>query len=407
LPGKGAAWFGSAMLLRSHPSRRSFAQIGLAPDFLRRWFARGYRPYAVMLALDACICGYILLDAIIRRYPGIEYDYLLVTYRFGLIKRALIGELLSHVLDKVPLSAVYVIGGGVWLVALAAFLLLVRRCFGLRRETLPLLAFTAGSPFLFKNFMLTVGYFDIFGFLWAIVAILLPANALYPFLIGVGALVLLLIHHLHALLYLPAIAVIAVLRHRGEPFGATSLIAGGAMAFASAALFLYLAFSGHPPVPSDTLLAAMREHASDAPDPGVMSIWYATISQEMANTRAAFPQNLPGFAFYGAVLAFHTPLIRAGARVVRDLTRATDRRLVVAGMVAVTIGYVPIFVVVFDYARWVANWAACMMLIGFAASLLPTRRPAGASALSVETPRLLGYAWLVTLVTRIGITRPF
>jgi hypothetical protein len=357
--------------------------------------------------LDVCICAYMLVDAIVRRYPGIEYDHLLVTYRFGLIKRALIGEILSHLFDKVPMAAVFVIGAGTWLLALAAFLFMVRRCLGFGREMLPLLAFTAGSPFVFKNFMLTVGYWDIYGFLLAVVAILLRASALYPLLIGAGALVLLLIHHLHALLYLPTIVVIAVLRHRHEPLRLTTTAIAGAMALATAALFFYLAFFGSPTVPRATLLAAMRERASDIVDADVLPIWYDTIAQELAKTRAMLPANLPGLAFYIIVVLLHAPLIRVGACLIRELADAMDRRFVIAGLICVTLAYLPIFVVAYDYARWVANWAACMMLIGFAASLLPTSRPPDTPLLPVKTQRVLGYAWLVTLVTRIGVTRPF
>src|SRR6185312_4883729 len=81
-------------------------------------------------------------------------------------------------------------------------------------KNLPLFVFMAGSPFFLKNFMHTLGHFDIYGCLLAIVLLLIPARSIaYVLLAALFSIVLVLIHHIHLLMYVPTIAVIVVLRH--------------------------------------------------------------------------------------------------------------------------------------------------------------------------------------------------
>ena len=47
------------------------------------------------------------------------------------------------------------------------------------------------------------------------------------------------------------------------------------------------------------------------------------------------------------------------------------RRMVVAALVMVSVGYLIIFAIVFDYSRWISNWAVCMFLILHAVKMLP------------------------------------
>src|SRR5262249_21388164 len=97
-------------------------------------------------------------------------------------------------------------------------------------------------------------------------------------------------------------------------------------------------------------------------------------------------------------------LIAYFAGMIHALASRLDRRLVVVGLIAVTAGYGPIFVVALDYARWVANWGVCMMLVMFAAARLPVReRLAGLARM----PRHVVLAWILTLIPRTGITKPF
>jgi hypothetical protein len=63
------------------------------------------------------------------------------------------------------------------------------------------------------------------------------------------------------------------------------------------------------------------------------------------------------------------------------------------------------FAVVFDYSRWISNWAACLFLILHAVKQLPTARAAPAMTGKDRTTSILG--WVVTLVPRVGVIRPF
>jgi hypothetical protein len=141
-------------------------------------------PWRLMLAINVAVALGVFAHKI-RLTPYIPYIHLLVDYHFCFIKRALIGALVALFTDKVPVWLPYALGGTVWLLTLALFMQLFRRTFGFDQRQLPLLVFTAGSPFFFKNFMHTLGHFDIYGCLFAICLLLLPARS-FCFLIGVS-----------------------------------------------------------------------------------------------------------------------------------------------------------------------------------------------------------------------------
>src|SRR5690348_10219242 len=134
--------------------------------------------------------------------PFVPYIHLLVDYHFGFIKRALIGAVVSLFTDKVPVWLVFALAGAVWLITLGLFIKLFRRTFGLDDAQLPLFVFTAGSPFFLKNFMHTLGHFDVYGCALAIVLLLIPARSIaYVLLAALFSIVLILIHHINLLMY--------------------------------------------------------------------------------------------------------------------------------------------------------------------------------------------------------------
>jgi hypothetical protein len=73
----------------------------------------------------------------------------------------------------------------------------------------------------------------------------------------------------------------------------------------------------------------------------------------------------------------------------------------------VSAGYLLMSFIVFDHARWVSNWAVCVMLIMHAVLLLERRNEAETESLQPHTWPTLTFAWLITLIPRVGITRPF
>ena len=80
------------------------------------------------------------------------------------------------VLDLIG-TFVFALSGAVWLITAGLFARLFRRAFGFDDAHWPLFVFMAGSPFFLKNFMHTLGHFDIYGCLFAIVLLLIPARS--------------------------------------------------------------------------------------------------------------------------------------------------------------------------------------------------------------------------------------
>src|ERR1700736_5707845 len=170
-------------------------------------------PWRLMLAVNAAVMVGVFLHKITLP-PYVPYIHLLVDYHFGFTKRALIGAVVSLFAREVPVWLVFALGGAAWLVTAGLFIHLFRRTFGLDRAHMPLLVFMAGSPFFLKNFMHTLGHFDIYGCAFAIGLLLMPAHSvLFVLLVALASLLLVLIHHIHLLMYVPTIAVIVVLRH--------------------------------------------------------------------------------------------------------------------------------------------------------------------------------------------------
>src|SRR3954468_8770389 len=170
-------------------------------------------PWRLMLAVNAAVLIGVFFHKIALP-PFVPYIHLLVDYHFGFTKRALIGAVVALFTAKVPVWLVFALAGATWLLTLGLLLQLFRRTSGLDQNPLPLLVFMAGSPFFLKNFMHTLGHFDIYGCLLAICLLLAPAGSVaFVALAALASMILVLIHHIHLLMYVPAIAVIVVLRH--------------------------------------------------------------------------------------------------------------------------------------------------------------------------------------------------
>src|SRR5690242_1937888 len=168
-------------------------------------------PWRVMLVVNVAVVIGVFWHKVLLP-PFVPYVHLLVDYHFGFIKRALIGAVVSLVTAKVPVWLVFALAGAVWLVTLGLFVRLFRRTFGFDEKNLPLFLFMAASPFFFKNFMHTLGHFDIYGCLFAIILLLMPARSVaYVRMAALLAIILILIHHIHLLMYVPTIAATVVL----------------------------------------------------------------------------------------------------------------------------------------------------------------------------------------------------
>src|SRR4051812_1747787 len=202
-------------------------------------------PWRLMLAVNAAVLIGAFLYKITRE-PYVPYIHLLVDYHFGFTKRALIGAVVSLFLSKVPVWLVFALSGAVWLITLGLFIKLFRRTFGFDDAHMPLFVFMAGSPFFLKNFMHTLGHFDIYGCAFAICLLLVPARSIvFVLLAAVASMILILIHHIHLLMYVPTIAVIVVLRYYlAQGVTRQNASAGIAATFAVGLLFFAAQFWG-------------------------------------------------------------------------------------------------------------------------------------------------------------------
>ncbi len=202
-------------------------------------------PWRLMLAVNVAVLIGVFLYKITLP-PYVPYIHLLVDYHFGFAKRALIGAIVALFFAKVPVWLVFALSGAVWLITLGLFIKLFRRTFGFDDAHMPLFVFMAGSPFFLKNFMHTLGHFDIYGCAFAMLLLLAPARSVaFVLLAALASMILILIHHIHLLMYVPTIAVIVVLRYYlVQGFSRQNIIAGIAACACVGLLFLSAQFLG-------------------------------------------------------------------------------------------------------------------------------------------------------------------
>jgi hypothetical protein len=366
-------------------------------------------PWRVMLAVNAAVIVGVFLHKITLP-PYVPYIHLLVDYHFGFLKRALIGALVGLFTAKVPVWLVFALAGAAWLATLALFIALFRRTFGFSRQHQPLFVFMAGSPFFLKNFMHTLGHFDIYGCLLSICLLLIPARSiLFVLLAALFSILLVLIHHIHVLMYVPTVAVIVVLRYYFV-VGATpkNVASGLAALLALGVLFLAAQFYGTMPIPEAEFARYLQSRMADPSRTDLLNfsyIWYQPLSKEILDTWQRMPSNLLGVPVFALLIWLHAPLWRYLTEMVRALANDWHRRLVIAALAGVSLGYLVMFLIVFDYSRWISNWAVCMFLVLHAIKTLPAAKPVSPIAGEDRKTTILG--WIITLVPRVGIVRPF
>jgi hypothetical protein len=366
-------------------------------------------PWRLMLAVNVAVVIGVFLHKIALP-PYVPYIHLLVDYHFGFIKRALIGAVVSLFAAKIPVWLVFALAGAAWLATLGLFIQLFRRTFGFGDKHLPLFVFMAGSPFFLKNFMHTLGHFDIYGCLLAICLLLAPAcSTLYVLLAALCSVALVLIHHIHILMYVPTIAVIVVVRYYlAVGVNRASAAVGILAVLCLGALFVAAQFLGTMPVPEAEFVRHLQGRMADPSRSDLLSfsyIWYQPLSKEISDTWARMPSNLLGVPVFALLIWLHTPLWRYFTGTIRALVHGSHRRIVIAGIIGVSLGYLVMFLIVFDYSRWISNWAVCMFLILHAIKTLPAAQPP--APIAADDRNITIFGWFVTLIPRVGIVRPF
>jgi len=366
-------------------------------------------PWRLMLAVNVAVLIGVFFYKLTRE-PYVPYIHLLVDYHFGFTKRALIGAVTSLFFAKVPVWLVFALSGAVWLITLGLFVKLFRRTFGFDEAQLPLFVFMAGSPFFLKNFMHTLGHFDIYGCALAMCLLLIPARSIaYVLLASAFSMILILIHHIHLLMYVPTIAVIVVLRYYLVlGFDRQNAIAGTASVAAVGLLFVAAQFWGSMAVPEADFVNYLQSRMADPARTNLLSfsfIWYQSLAQEIRDTWGRMPSNLLGIPVFALLIWLHTPLWKYFAGLIRSLSNDLHRRVVVAAIAMVSAAYLIMFAIVFDYSRWISNWAVCMFLLLHAVKTLPASQ--AVPPISTDDRKTTVLGWIVTLIPRVGIVRPF
>ena len=134
-------------------------------------------------------------------------------------------------------------------------------------------------------------------------------------------------------------------------------------------------------------------------------IWYQPLAKEIADTWARLPSNILGVPVFALLIWLHTPLWKYLISLIRVLTEDMHRRIVIASLAIVSAAYLVMFAMVFDYSRWISNWAVCMFLILHAVKTLPASQ--AARPIPTRDPKTTLFGWIVTVVPRVGIVRPF
>jgi hypothetical protein len=366
-------------------------------------------PWRLLLAINAAVLAGVFIHKI-QLPPYVPYIHLLVDYHFGFIKRALIGAIVALFTAKVPVWLVFAIGGAIWLVTLGLYAKLFQRTFGFTARTLPLFVFVAGSPFFLKNFMHTLGHFDIYGCALALILLLMPAGSLlFVATAALFSIVLVLIHHIHLLMYVPTIITIVVIRHYlSYRITRTNAVFGLVALLCVSVLFFAAQFLGTMPIPEADFVTYLKTRMADPSRTDLLQfayIWYQPLAKEISDTWGRLPHNILGVPVFALLIWLHTPLWRYFASLIGALASDLHRRLVVAALIGVSLAYLVMFAMVFDYSRWISNWAVCMFLILHAVKVLPAKQET--SLIQSEDHNANIFGLVLTLIPRVGIVRPF
>ena len=312
--------------------------------------------------------------------------------------------------QKVPVWLVFALGGVIFLVTLGLFLLLFRRRFGFDAAHGPLLLFMIGSPFFLKNFIYTLGHFDIYGCTAAIGLSLIPARSLLYIVIAmIAAMVLILIHHIHLLMYVPTIALIVVLRHylvQGVSW--RNAILGAAAMGAVGALFLAAQFLGTMAVPEAEFRSYLQSRMADPSRINLLSfsyIWYQPLAKEISDTWQRLPSNLLGLPVFALLLGAAHPALALFRRADRS---ARTRQPSPRGDRRPALGQRGVSR---DVCHGVRLFALDLELGGLpvsdphAVKALPAAKAVAPIRSDERQATMLG--WIVTMISRVGIVRPF
>lgn len=343
-----------------------------------------------------------------RDFPSLPYIHFLVDYHFGFVRRALVGATMSLFLTQIPQWMPFAFGLTAIAIAFALYLLLFHKTFGFSKTTAPLLVFMAGSPFFFKNFILTVGYFDIIGCAFAIIVLLVPARSFWFAVLGaVLSQLLITIHNGQTLLFVPTILFIVGMRYFiAKPVSRTEIVGGVLLLVMTAVVAAIPVFFGDVNVSREEFLRYLqsRSLSKDRIWEQWLFVWYDPPSEGVRYTFNQLPRQIFFIPVYAALIALHAPLIRYYRNSI-DALSVNHRRFVLVGILGITLAYVVVFAIVSDYSRWLGDWVVCMMLILHLIRQLPREREV--APIATDDTRNIVLGFIVTILPRVGGVTPF
>ena len=361
-----------------------------------------------LVAINGALMIGQVIYKLARDFPSLPYIHFLVDYHFGFVRRALVGAAMSLVLTKIPQWMPFAFGLTAIAIAFVLYMRLFQKTFGFSKATAPLLVFMAGSPFFFKNYILTVGYFDIIGCALVIAMLLIPARSFWFVILGaLASQLLILIHNGQTLLFVPTILLIVATRYYlVRPLNGLAVAGGLALLGVTGAVAAATVIFGDVNVPREEFLRYLQSRSLSKNEiwEQWLYVWYDPPSEGMYYTWNNLPRQILFIPVYAALIALHAPLIRYYRNSIAALS-LNHRRFVLAGMVGITLGYVVVFAIVSDYSRWLSDWAVCMMLVLHLIKQLPAER--AVAPIATDDWRNIGFGIVVTLLPRVGGVTPF
>jgi hypothetical protein len=369
---------------------------------------RIYRAIAVLNVVSASVLlafhfGFQTRDS--------EYAHRLVRYDHGLIRRGLVGEIYSLFASRVPPWAVDIEGFVTVAVAICLGWIVFTRTFRIVvTQKIAIACFVFGSPFLFKNYLGTLGKFDVLGAGVGMLAALLPLHAYTFIFVGALSAVLLIVHHINATLFVPTIYGVLLIRSLAAswpPPRILILVLTCSIA-ALAALFFALIVFADPSMSPEEFKVFLRERATVPVPDWVDSMWFSTLADEIKKTRLMFLTNIMRLPVYIILVAVHWPIVsfarrRLAASALVNQTSARVFHLILAIILA---SYIVTMTIAFDYARFVSDYAFCLVLLTAVQIFSVTGPVTDASDFRLNDTRIILLAVIVAAIPWVGMITP-
>ncbi|MGC2780918.1 MAG: hypothetical protein WA418_35315, partial [Bradyrhizobium sp.] len=167
-------------------------------------------------------------------------------------------------------------------------------------------------------------------------------------------------------------------------------------------------FLGTMPVPEADFVRYLQTRMVDPSRTDLLQfayVWYQPLSKEVQDTWARMPSNLLGVPVYALLIWLHAPLWRSFKTLIGALQERRHRQIVIGALMVISLAYLVMFAMVFDYSRWISSWVVCMVMMLHAVKMLPAAKAVAPIDADDRKTTILG--WIITAVPRVGIIRPF